>query len=100
MADEIVKAASGGKTKKYRVSPRQAYKYPNQVTLVPTDLTKRVGGDTPVVSVSLGAKEVRRTLPATKERPETELVSLPASQEQLKYLYEVEKHPHIEEYEE
>lgn len=99
MADESTKAVSG-KAKKYRVSPRTAYKFPNMVTLVPLNLDEQVGGKIQVVSVSLGAKEVRRTLPATTERPEVEMISKPASQAQLKYLYEVEKHPLIEEYEE
>lgn len=88
------------KVKKYRVSPRMSYKHPQMVTLVPVDLTKRIGPDVPVVSVSLGTEEVRRTLPATRERPATELVSKVATQAQLKYLFEVEKHPFIEEYEE
>ena len=91
------------KKKMYRVMPRIAYRYPQMVTIVPLDLSQRVGvggQEIPVVSIALGTKEVKRVLPATLERPETEIISKPATQEQLKYLYEVEKHPHIEEYEE
>jgi len=83
----------------YRYNQRQKYKYPDAVTLVPAfDLTKLPGPNDEVVSVALGDKEIRRTLPATAERPATEMVSKVATQEQLKYLYEVEKHPHIERY--
>ena len=88
------------KGKKYRVNVRIAYKWPNMVTLVPFDLSKPIGQGNDAVSVALGDKEVRRTLPGTKDRPEMEMVSKPASQTQLKYLYEVERHPLIEQYEE
>ncbi len=90
-----------GKVTKYRVKARIAYKYPEMVTLVPVDLTQPMGlPNQLVVSVSLGAKEVRRMLPATADRPATEMVSAVATQEQLRYLYEIEKHPHIEAYQE
>lgn len=81
----------------YRYNPRQKYKYPDAVTLVPVfDLTKKPGPNDEVVSVALGDKEIRRTLAATKDRPELEMVSKVATQAQLKYLFEVEQHPHIE----
>jgi len=87
------------KATKYRVRARIAHKHPEMVTLVPVDLSQKVGIANPaVVSVSLGAKEVRRTLAATSERPAVEMVSTVATQEQLRYLYEVENHPHIEAY--
>lgn len=89
------------KKKMYRVSPRILWKYPNLVTLVPVDLAEKViGPNTPVVSVSLGTEPVKGKLPARNGRPEVELISNPATQAQLKYLFEVEHHPHIEEYEE
>lgn len=90
-----------GKVTKYRVKARIAYKYPEMVTLVPVDLTQKVGVANPaVVSISLGTKEVRRTLPATADRPAMEMVSAVATQEQLAYLYNIEQHPHIEAYQE
>ena len=95
MADVVMQ-----KGKKYRVNARIAYRYPEMVTLVPSDLSQKMGPNTPTISVALGTKEVRRVLPATASRPEQEMVSKPATQDQLKYLYEVEKHPHIEQYEE
>lgn len=89
-----------GKKKMYRVNVRIAYKHPNMVTLVPKDLSRMIGPGNEGISVALGSKEVRRLLPAKADRPEMEMVSKPATQEQLKYLYEVERHPHIEQYEE
>jgi len=83
----------------YRYNLRQKYKYPDAVTLVPAlDLSKKPGPNDEVVSVALGDKEIRRTLPATAERPELEMVSKVATQAQLKYLFEIEGHPHIERY--
>lgn len=88
------------KVKKYRMNARAAYQYPDAVTLVPSDLTQRVGGNTQSVSVAMGTKALTRELPATKERPKTTITVQPATQEQLKYLYEIEQHPFIEMYEE
>lgn len=99
MADQNPPANTKGK--KYRVNVRAAYKNPNMVTLVPTDLTQKlIGPTTPVVSVALGTKDIKRILPATTERPEMEMISTVATQDQLRWLYEVERNPLIEEFEE
>lgn len=88
------------KKKIYRAHPRSLDRWPDMVTLVPLDLTQKIGPNSAVVSVALGSKEVRSTLPARANRPPVEVVTKPATQEQLKYLYEVEKNPHVQEIEE
>lgn len=96
---KVEQPVSAAKTYQYRYNLRQKYKYPDAVTLVPAlDLSKKPGPNDEVVSVALGDKEIRRTLPATAERPELEMVSKVATQAQLKYLFEIEGHPHIERY--
>ena len=65
----------------------EAGKYPDAVTTVKGE------------SVALGGKEVVRVLPGNAARPETTRRARAATQEELKYLYEIEKHPFIEEVE-
>jgi len=98
MADLTTAPQATTKAKKYRVNARKIYQYPDMVTVVPQNLTEKMGPLTAVVSVALGDKAVKRTLPAKKDRPAVEVVVEPATQEQLKYLYEVEKNPLVEAY--
>lgn len=85
---------------KYRYSARAKYQWPNAVTIVPIDLTKLRGPSEPFVTVALGDKEVRRDIPGTADKPPETLIAQPASQEQLKYLFEFEHNPYVELYEE
>lgn len=78
---------------KYRINPRWANNYPTAVTLVPLDLQSRTGQ---TVSVALGSSPVRYTKPGSAKNAPLEMESKPATQEQLAYLYEVEKHPAVE----
>lgn len=81
--------------KKYQVSEVSAFQYPEMVTLVPTDLTKPISPSNPGVPVSLNGKPIERTVAATKESPERKLTIRGATQDELKYLKEVEGNPHI-----
>lgn len=73
--------------KKYQMRPADLAKYPDAVTLV--------NG----VAVALGGKEIVLNKPGTKEHPPRIRKVRPATQEELKYLLEEEKHPFIEEIE-
>lgn len=73
--------------KKYQMRAQMLAKYPNAVTLV--------NG----VSVALGGKEVVNIKPANASGPAVERKVRPATQAELQYLFETEKHPFIEEIE-
>ena len=78
---------------KYRVNENFAWKYPTAVTLVPVDIANPNGQK---VSVALGDKTVINERAGNTNRPALKMIAEPATQAQLKYLYEVDKHPAIE----
>ena len=95
---EVSAERAAARPKKYQVNAIHAWRFPNATTVVPADLTKRV--DQPniaLVSVALGEKELTHKIEGTEERPPSTLIVKPATQAQLKYLFEVEKVPYIEE---
>ena len=78
---------------KYRINENFAWKNPTAVTLVPVDLANPNGQK---VSVALGDKAVINERAGNANRPALKMIAEPATQAQLKYLYEVDKHPAIE----
>lgn len=68
---------------KYAVDPAFAISYPNAVTLVDG------------VSVALSGKDTTITKPGTATHPPSTRTVKGASQAQLKYLFEVERHPNV-----
>lgn len=74
-------------TKKYRLTQYAQNNFETLVTLV--------NG----APVSLTGKEVVSERPGKKDKPPVKVTARPATQAELKYLFEVEKHPFIEEYE-
>lgn len=85
---------------KYRLKPLLAAQYPQMTSLVPVNLNEKVGGKTDVVSVALSGQDYTVTIPATQTRPEYKKTIKGATQEQLKYLKEVEGNVNIEKFEE
>jgi hypothetical protein len=77
--------------KKYQVKPGFLFKNPDAVTLV-----KRPGGK---VSVALSGKEITVQIDGDKTSPPMTKRIPGATQDDLKYLFEIEKHPFIEEVE-
>jgi len=77
--------------KKYQVKPGFLLKNPEAVTLV-----KRSNGKIPV---ALSGKEITVELRGNKSGPPVMKKIAGATQEDLKYLFEIEKHPFIEEVE-
>lgn len=83
--------------KRYRVKPQIAAKHPGMTSLVPVDLSKRVGDpNVEVIAVALSGENLTVDVPATATRPAYKRQIKGASQEQLRYLYEIEKNPQIE----
>jgi hypothetical protein len=78
---------------KYRINPRWAAQHTTAVTLVPIDLSNPNGQR---VSVAIGSADVVYNKPGNAKSQPLTMVSKPATQQQLAYLYEVEKHPAIE----
>lgn len=70
-------------TVKYAVDPVFGNAYPNAVTLIDG------------VPVALSGKDVTKTKPGTLTHPPSTRVVKGATAEQLEYLFEVEKNPHI-----
>jgi hypothetical protein len=68
----------------YKVNDKFAAKYPNAVTLVDG------------VGVAICGKDLEIETPGTAQRPPSKRVIKAATQAQLKYLYDTEKHPAIE----
>ena len=68
----------------YKVNDKFAAKYPNAVTLVDG------------VGVAICGKDIEIETPGTAQRPPSKRVIKAATQAQLKYLYDAEKHPAIE----
>ena len=83
--------------KKYRASARFIYLHPGAVTSVPVKITDKVDLNAPRVTVALGETPIKVEQPGTATTPPREMTIQPATQEQLAYLYNVEKNPHIEE---
>lgn len=77
--------------KKYQVKPGFLYKNPEAVTLV-----KRPGGK---IAVALSGKEITLQIGGDKSLPPMTKRIPGATQDDLKYLFEIEKHPFIEEVE-
>lgn len=73
---------------KFRVNQIFAGKYPNAIT--------QVNG----VRVALCGNDIQVEKPGTDAKAPEKFTVKAATQAQLKYLYEVEKHPAIEAYEE
>lgn len=73
--------------KKYQMRPADRAKFPDAVTLV--------NG----VAVALGGKEIVLNKPGTKLSPPSVRKVRPATQAEMKFLFEEEKHPFIEEIE-
>lgn len=87
-------------TKKYRFNQRQALKYPQAVTLVPFDLSEKMGlPNQAVQAVALSGVPYEKKLPDRPGQPGGTVTVPGATQEQLAYLYKAGT-PHIEEYEE
>jgi hypothetical protein len=77
--------------KRYRVKATFAAKKPDAVTLVTRGNDK--------IAVALIGKDITVELKGTKSGPPITRTVPGATQEDLKYLFEIEKHPFIEEYE-
>lgn len=85
--EKKVKPATTMATKKYRLTQWARNNYETLVTLV--------NG----APVSLTGVEVVNERPGKKDKPPVKVTARPATQADLKYLFDVEKHPFIEEYE-
>lgn len=75
--------------KKYQVKTSFLDKKPDAVTLV-----KRESG---FVAVALGGKDITVQVGASKSGPPVTRTVKGATQSDLKYLFEIEKHPFVEE---
>lgn len=85
--------------KKYRVKPAHAAKWPEMTSLVPKNLSEKVGGNVEVVSVALCGKDITVKKPGTATTLPYEVTVKAATQDQLKYLFN-EGNPHVEEVDE
>lgn len=104
MADSITpdKATTTTKmaTVKYRLKPLLAAQYPQMTSLVPVNLNEKVGGKTEVIAVALSGIDFTKDIAATATRPAYKKTIKGATQDQLRYLKEVEGNVNIEKFEE
>ncbi len=85
--------------KKYRVRDWALTRFPDMVCLVPLDLSRSLAYNNDIVCVAIGPDNVEKEMPGNGQAPPTKRIIKAATQAQLKYLYEVEKNPFIELYE-